>query len=49
MAVKTYASNDRTQLSAHFNVQEFKCKCGQSHDILISDELIQKLEELYIA
>lgn len=49
MAVKTYASNDRTQLSAHFNVQEFKCKCGKSHDILISDELIQKLEELYIA
>ena len=49
MAVKTYANNDRTQLSAHFNVQEFKCKCGQSHDILISDELIQKLEELYIA
>ncbi len=49
MAVKTYASNDRTQLSAHFNVQEFKCKCGQSHDILISDELIKKLEELYIA
>ena len=29
MAVKTYANNDRTQLSAHFNVQEFKCKCGQ--------------------
>ena len=47
MAVKTYASNDRTQLSPHFNVQEFRCKCGDMHDILISDELIQKLEELY--
>ena len=49
MSVKTYSNTDHTQLSAHFNVQEFKCKCGQSHDILISSELIDKLEQLYTA
>ena len=47
MAVKTYKFNDTTQLSPHFNVKEFKCKCGGSHDILISDELVDKLEKLY--
>ena len=49
MSVKTYSNTDHTQLSAHFNVQEFKCKCGQSHDILIFSELIDKLEQLYTA
>ena len=49
MSAKTYSNTDHTQLSAHFNVQEFKCKCGQSHDILISSELIDKLEQLYTA
>ena len=49
MAVKTYASNDSTQLSAHFNVREFRCKCGGTHDILISSELIEKLEQLHAA
>lgn len=49
MAVKTYASNDSTQLSAHFNVREFRCKCGKTHDILISSELIDKLEQLHAA
>ena len=45
--VKTYRYNDSTQLSPHFNVQEFRCKCGNQHDILISEELINKLEELF--
>lgn len=49
MEVKTYASNDITQLSAHFNVREFRCKCGGTHDILISSELIDKLEQLHAA
>ena len=49
MAVIHYNYNDSTQLSPHFNVQEFRCKCGSAHDILVSDELIQKLEELYTA
>ncbi len=49
MPVKTYNYDDHTQLSPHFNVQEFKCKCRQNHNILISNELISKLEELYTA
>lgn len=44
---KTYEFNDSTQLSPHFNVKEFRCKCGKEHETLISDELIQKLEMLY--
>lgn len=47
MAVIAYDYNDRTQLSPHFNVQEFKCKCGKNHTILISEELIEKLEQLF--
>ena len=49
MSAKTYSNTDRTQLSSHFNVQEFRCKCGNTHDILISSELIDKLEQLYTA
>ena len=47
MAVKTYKFDDNTQLSEHFNVQEFRCKCGQNHDILIAEELVDKLEKLF--
>ena len=47
MAVKTYKFDDNTQLSEHFNVQEFRCKCSQKHDILIAEELVDKLEKLY--
>ena len=47
MAVNTYRNTDSTQLSAHFNVQEFKCQCGKSHDILIDSGLVDKLEALY--
>ncbi len=46
MAVKTYAYSDTTQMTAHFNAKEFRCKCGKSHDILISGELVQMLESL---
>ena len=46
MSVKTYNFTDTSQISLHFNVQEFKCKCGQVHDTLISEELVQKLEKL---
>lgn len=49
MAVKTYAYSDTTQLTSHFNAKEFRCKCGKSHDILISGELVQMLEKLYAA
>ena len=41
--MSTYQFDDKTQLSAHFNVQEFKCQCGKSHDILIDSGLVDKL------
>jgi GH25 family lysozyme M1 (1,4-beta-N-acetylmuramidase) len=47
MAVISYAYDDKTQLSKHFNVQEFRCKCGKTHDILISQELVYQLERLF--
>ena len=43
----SYKSNDKTQLTAHFNVSEFKCKCRQNHDTIINPELPEKLEQLY--
>lgn len=46
MSVKKYSYADQTQISPHFSVQEFKCRCGKNHDILISDELVSKLEQL---
>lgn len=47
--IKKYESGDKSQLSPHFNVQEFRCKCGKEHEILIADELVDKLEKLYSA
>ena len=47
--IQTYPFNDNTQLSAHFNVSEFRCKCGKVHDTLLADELVEKLEQLYAA
>lgn len=45
--MSVYHYDDRRQLSAHFNVQEFRCKCGKTHDILVSENLIQMLEKLF--
>lgn len=42
-----YEFGDTTQLLPHFNVKEFKCKCGKEHEILIAEELFEKLEMLY--
>lgn len=47
--IKSYRPSDRTQLTAHFNVSEFRCKCGGNHDTLIDDKLVQNLEQLYKA
>ena len=30
--IKTFKSNDKTKLTAHFAVNEFRCKCGGNHD-----------------
>lgn len=49
MTVKNFSATDNTQLTEHFNAREFRCKCGKSHDFLISDELVSKLEQLYAA
>ena len=47
--IKTYSYSDNTQLSAHFNAKEFRCKCGKEHAFSISNELVHKLEKLYAA
>ena len=44
--VLTYGASDKTQISKHFNVQEFKCKCGKSHSILVNPYLVYKLEKI---
>lgn len=45
--IKAFTHNDNTQLSEHFNVREFRCKCGKVHDTHIDSELIDKLEKLF--
>lgn len=47
--IKTYKSTDRIQLTEHFNVSEFKCKCGGNHDTKLDTELVDKLEKLHTA
>lgn len=44
-----YKYNDTTQLTPHFNIKEFKCKCGGTHDTIVNPELPKKLESLYNA
>lgn len=46
--VKKYKYNCDDKLSAHFSVQDFRCKCGGKHDILIDTKLVDLLEELYL-
>ena len=47
--IKTYKSTDRTQLTEHFNISEFRCKCGGNHDTKLDTELADKLEQLHTA
>ena len=42
-----YKYNDETQLSAHFNAREFRCKCGKTHDTELNPKLVDNLEKLY--
>lgn len=49
MSVKTYKSTDKNKLTEHFKVSEFRCKCGGTHNTLISQELADKLEQLRTA
>ena len=45
--IKKYEFGDTTQLSPHFNAEEFRCKFGKEHETLLSEELVEKLEKLY--
>ncbi|MDE7098771.1 MAG: DUF882 domain-containing protein [Ruminococcus sp.] len=47
--IKTYKSTDKTQLTTHFNISEFRCKCGGNHDTKLDTELVDKLEKLHKA
>ncbi len=44
--IKNFKSTDKTQLTTHFNVSEFKCKCGDSHDTKLDTTPADKLEKL---
>ncbi len=45
--IKKYEFGDATQLSAHFNAKEFRCKCGKEHDFEVNEKLVENLEKLY--
>ena len=47
--IKTYKSADNTQLTTHFAVNEFRCKCGRNHDTKLDSSLADKLEKLHKA
>ena len=46
MGVNSYPYNARKTLSRNFCAQEFRCKCGRTHDTLISLELVNGLQRL---
>lgn len=46
MGVRTYSYYSNEKLSTSFVVSEFRCKCGKAHNILVSTELVEKLEAL---
>lgn len=45
--IQSYKYDTHIQLVEHFNVSEFRCKCGGTHDIKINPELPEKLEQLF--
>lgn len=45
--LKTYNYADKTQLTEHFNVSEFRCKCDEEHDTILDTVLIDMLEQIY--
>lgn len=45
--IKSYVAGNATQLSPHFNVNEFRCKCKGLHDTKVDTDLIDKLEQLF--
>lgn len=47
--MSTYKYNDKTQITTHFNITEFCCKCGGTHDTQLDTALVDKLEKLHKA
>lgn len=47
--VKPFAFTDNTQLTQHFNVSEFRCKCGDKHNTLLDVALVDMLEQIFSA
>ena len=47
--VNSYKSTDTSQITEHFKVSEFRCKCGGTHDTILNPELPEKLEKLHKA
>ena len=47
--IKIFKSNDKTKITAHFAVNEFRCKCGGNHDTKLDSDLADKLEKLHKA
>lgn len=45
--IVTYSFTDRVQITDHFNSCEFNCKCGNTHNTLISTKLATMLEVLF--
>lgn len=43
-----YAYSSTKQLSTHFNIMEFRCKCGKVHTTKNSKKLIDYLEKLFV-
>lgn len=44
---KTYNETGYLKLSEHFDLSEFRCKCGGEHATIVNTELVEKLEELF--
>ncbi len=47
--MSTYKYTNNSQLTEHFNVSEFRCKCGGTHDTKLDTALVEKLEQLFKA
>lgn len=45
--MSTFKSGDKTQLTEHFNISEFRCKCGGEHETILDRSLADKLEKLF--
>ena len=46
MAILEFKNKTKCKISEHFDVFEFRCKCGKSHNIYIDTDLVNWLENL---